>query len=380
MVRRGFRAAAVLAALCVVACGSDETTPGGDTETRALMGEIYRAIQVLLPASAEPEPFEDPAKAAEFEAALARLSTSTDRLVDHVEGDAQGGFLARSIAYDTARVAQAYEAGRRDRAAFLVRRITESCIVCHSRLPDTADRPLAKGFLDVEGLAALPPDQRAALQLATRRFDDALATIEAQLASPDHPAMLLGALTDLLVVSVRIQQDFDRPVPVLERFARRPDLWSALRRDVEAWIAALPELRARTAGPPRLAVARALVEEARGLATVPDSHRSVAHYVAASSVLERFVEADPGPSAETAEAYYLLGLTEAWIGRNYWVTSAPFLLETSIRMAPGEPLARDAFALLERELLASFEGAEESLPPGDAEELAELRALIDARP
>jgi len=357
-------------------CGS-ESTKSGDPETRELMGRIYQAIQVLLPESAQPEPFSNPEKDADVAAALDLLATSTEQLETHVDDDAESGFLARSVARDARDVARAHAEGRRDRAAFLVRKVTENCVVCHSRLPDAAERPLASGFVDAKGLEALPFEQKAALQMATRRFDDALLTLEAQLTSPEHPAMLLGSLTDYLVISIRTQQDYERPLPVLERFARRPDIWTALRRDVEFWIDALPRLQKRTSGRPRLEDAREIAEEARSLAVAPGSHRGVAHYVVASSILERFLEAGRGDRVENAEAYYLLGLTEAWIGRNYWVTSAPFLFETAIRMAPGEPFSRDAYALLERETLQFYEGSDEEISPDDASNLAELRALFD---
>ncbi len=61
------------------------------------------------------------------------------------------------------------------------------------------------------------------------------------------------------------------------------------------------------------------------------------------------------------------------------MTAAPFLLERAIRLAPGEPFAREAFALLERETLMIYEGSDfEDLPAEDIALLSELRALIDA--
>jgi hypothetical protein len=72
-------------------------------------------------------------------------------------------------------------------------------------------------------------------------------------------------------------------------------------------------------------------------------------------------------------------VSEARIGRNYWVTQAPFFLESSIRLAPGEPFARDAYALLESETERAYEGSSvESLPAEDRARLAELRQLIAA--
>jgi hypothetical protein len=235
---------------------------------------------------------------------------------------------------------------------------------------------MAAGFLDDEVLAKLPLEEKAALQMATRRFDDALVTLERRIGQYDHPALMLGALTDYLVVALRVKGDYQRPIPVLRRFAARNDLWTTLRLDVEYWIESLPRLGQLARGEPDLGVARELVGEARGLDPFPGSHRSVAHFVTASAILERFIETHRQRDALTAEAYYLLGVTEAWIGRNYWVTPAPFLLETAIRTAPQERFAEQAFALLERQTLAEYEGADDDIPEEDRQRLDELRALI----
>jgi hypothetical protein len=284
-------------------------------------------------------------------------------------------FLARSVARDARDVRRAWREGHLPRTAFLLRQITEDCVVCHTRLPSD-DSPVAQGFFEAGQLEGLPEEPRASLQMATRRFDEALATLESLLGSSEHPALLIGPLTDYLVVSIRVKQDFERPVPTLRGFAERHDVWPELRGDVETWLAALPELADRAGGPPSLEIGRALFEEGLALGAEPEAKRGLAHFVAASSMLQRFLRTNPPPEA-LGEAYYLLGMIEARIGRNYWVTPAPFFLEEAIRLAPNQPFAADAFARLERELLAAYEGAErEELPPEEAARLQELRGLV----
>ena len=232
--------------------------------------------------------------------------------------------------------------------------------------------------MDAGALEELPLEPRATLQIATRRFDAALETLESLLLSPaEHAAVLLGPLTDYLVVALRVKEDFERPVPVLQAFAQRPDLWTRLRLDVEGWVAALPELRARADGRSDLATARALLSEGKQLTEFPEDRAGLAHFVAASAVLQRYIDGNPTASPELGEAFYLLGVVEARIGRNYWVTSAPFLLEQSIRLAPAAEFADDAYALLERETFRAYEGSDwEDLPADDAARLEELRVLL----
>jgi hypothetical protein len=369
---------AALGALGSVRCGREEKAPAPEvSDTEAVMQQVFEAIRVALPASADPETFNAPQRRPEISAALAALDANAALVASHGVGkDAQAQFLARSVARDARDAHRAFDEGRYDRSAFLLQQITENCVVCHTRLPSD-DSAVAEGFVDSEHMSQLALEPRAAIQMATRRFDDALETLEKLLASSEHPALLLGPLTDYLVVSIRVKNDYTRPVPVLERFAARPDLWDRLRQDVETWIRVLPDLERRTAGEPDLGTANALIEEGEHLNTSPADRAGVAHFVAASGVLQRFIDGYHKRDRYLARGYYLLGLVEARIGRNYWVTPAPFLLETAIRLAPQEPFARDAYALLERETKMLYEGSdEEGLPDEDAARLAELRALV----
>ncbi|MEE8311586.1 MAG: hypothetical protein V3R77_04970 [Candidatus Binatia bacterium] len=345
------------------------------------MQQIFGEMSTLLPLSVRDGQLADPANRTRVARSLEILSRNGELLEQHaVREDGEMHFLARSMARDARRMELAYREERFERAGFLLQRITENCVVCHARLPSDADSLIAQGFLEQDQFDKLGLEPRATLQTATRRFDSALDTLEELLASPRSPVTLLGPLTDYLVVSIRVKSDYERPIPTLKRFAERPDVWTRLRTEVEFWIDVLPGLQARAAGPPDLTTARALLTEGHDMVEFAADRRWLAHLVVASAILENYIDSHPTPDPRLAEAYYLLGMTEARIGRNYWVTPAPFLLETSIRMAPGESFARDAFALLEQELLMSYEGSDyEEIPPEERLVLDELQTLI-ARP
>ena len=100
----------------------------------------------------------------------------------------------------------------------------------------------------------------------------------------------------------------------------------------------------------------------------------------ASGILYRFVNENPEPSPEVAEAYYLLGVSEARIRRSFWVSESEFYLETAIRMAPRAPFAPLAYALLEEETLAGYSGSSGVHLPADVlGNLEELRSLVEGR-
>lgn len=345
------------------------------------MREIFASMQLLLPLSADGDlgaPDERPA----VRRALEGLASNADLLARHAgENDPARRFLGRSLATDARNALDRYDEGRTDSAAFLVQQATENCVACHSKLRSPGDSPLAASFVDATALAKLRPEERARLQIATRQFDDALATLEGLFADPSvHPSAMLGPLTDYLIVSVRVKGDFERPLPVLEKFAKRPDLWVQLRGDVEQWIRDLRALRPLRDAPPSLARARELVEGARREQPLAPDERSLVRYVVASSLLHRWLAEEGHPPAEQSEAWMLLGACELHTGDSFWLSQADFYLETAIRRAPGSEPARRAYELLEAETIENHTGAAGAeLPPSVAARLAELHALAEGR-
>jgi hypothetical protein len=331
------------------------------------------------------ELFSSPEERPRIQKALDQLARYADQVEAHTRRtDGQVQFLARSIARDAQDVQRAYRNGQDARAAFLLQQITENCVACHTRLP-SKDTHLEDAFVDRGRMDGLAPYSRAGLLMAVRRFDDALEVLEGMLVDPDeHPALLIAPLTDYLVLSLRVKDDYERPIPTLRKLQNHSHIWEQLRLDIEGWIQALPSLRERTRGPARVDVARELVAEGRERNRMGDEQSGLVHFVAASAVLERVLDEHPGAetgspaAAELGEAYYLLGLVEARIGRNYWVSEAPFLLERAIRMAPREPYALEAFRRLEHEVLMQYEGSdEEDIDPEEQRRLGELRILVE---
>ena len=130
-------------------------------------------------------------------------------------------------------------------------------------------------------------------------------------------------------------------------------------------------------GKPSLATARAIFEEGQRITLAAGSRAALVHNIAASAMLERFIDTHSEAGLEVGEAYYLLGLTETQAGRNYWVTQGPLFLETAIRLAPAGGFTPDAYAMLEEQLLLSYEGSDyEELPAEDAAHLKELWSLM----
>jgi hypothetical protein len=348
-------------------------------ETRALMRRIYASMETLLPLAADPDRFADPARGPEVRGALDALAGNADALAAHAGArDAEARFLGAALAHDARETRRFYDLGNYDSAAFFLRETTSHCVACHSRLPHPGDSPIAAGFVTETTLRALPPLERARLLVATRRFDDALAAYEHLFADAGtSPMEMHGAAVDYLVVALRAKRDFERPVPVLRRFGARPDLWEQFREEVRAWIAEVRELAPRAQAAPSLAAARTLLAEAAARTRFPGDRRGLVHYIAASGMLHRLLVAEAHPASELAEIYYRLGVAELQLERGYWLSQADFFLEASIRTAPEDPFAREAYAVLEQETLLAFTGSSGRHLPDDVKRrLAELRKLV----
>lgn len=359
---------------------------GADTEraaTRQTMNRIFEAVRYVLPLSVDDTRFREAAVAPEIHRSLRLLTDNANVLAAHgVDADPGFEYLGASLAEYAFEADRRYAAGQFDSAKFFVQRLTDFCVACHSRLPTEGDSLLTQGFVTESQLAKLPPQQRAALQVATRQFEAALHTYEQLFADRTvHPAELVhGPLTDYLIVSIRVRRDVERPIPVLNAFAARPDLWRNLRADIEHWSTALNAVREQATQAASLDRGRQLVDQANRRASFPADRQALIYHILASGMLHRVLEAhygDGGDTLEVAEAYYLLGLTELRIGRDFWLSQAQHYLETAIRLAPQTPFAQRAYALLEEETVLGYTGSSGVTVPDDvASRLEELRRLM----
>jgi mono/diheme cytochrome c family protein len=353
-------------------------------ETRARMDEIFAAMRFLLPLSLDAEKFEDDLHRPRIEQALALLDRSAASLAEHGRTqEVPFAHLSRALAVDARDIHIRYQQGHAREARYLVQTLTETCVACHSRLPAAGDAPPSEAFLSEVTARDLRAPQRAKLAYATRQFDDAETLYEAVLVDPAVSATdldLEGHLDDYLELEIRVRQDPARAARTLQRFAARDDLPPALRTEVTHWRDALGRIaeRGRVGAP--LEVARAEVAQAESGRPERNDRESLVEYLDASALLHRSVAADGASEAQQADAFLLLGVIESRIGRSFWLSQAEAYLETAIRLAPGKPVARDAYALLEEYLTAGYSGsAGTNLPPDLKEKLELLREISEGR-
>jgi hypothetical protein len=349
--------------------------------TRARMTELVEALRVALPLSLDPEAFAAEANRARLEAALRRLRDGASALADH-GGASDVGFshLSSTLARDAMDIHHRFVTGRVDEARFLLGELSNDCVACHARLPYGRDSEIGRSLWNAVDAASLPLDQRVRLQVATRQFGPALESYESLLAgnavSPTE-LDLGGYLSDYLAVAIRVRGDLPRARRHLDAWRRRPDLPAYLQDLAGVWVDALGALDAPTPKGAEVARAKQVLEQARTVRRFPADRAGLVHDLVASGLLHRRVTELGKPTPESAEAYYLLGVTELRIGSSAWLTEPESYLEAAIRAAPGQPAARQAYVVLEESTLLGYTGSGSAgeLPPEVTRWLAELRRL-----
>lgn len=367
-------------------------------QTRARMDQIFGALVTVLPLSLNGAEYEKPANRELVLGKLKELSEQSQNLQSHASGnDRMFAFVAGSLAKDARDIYRWYGRGSYGESRYLLHNLTENCIACHSRLPESKAFPAAEAFFKDVKVANLPLMERAQLQMATRQFDAALQTYEELFKSSGgrtSEIIMMDGFVDYLKLCVRVKRDVVRPVAVLEGMLKRPDLPKFASLQLEQWIASLRRLAKRRDNPgTELPAARKLMVEAQRASEFPMDRGRLVDFIYASRLLNSYVQKkDPGtageknglPSAtlqvqrpDLSEAYYLLGVTESIIGRSYWLSQTEFYLETAVRSAPHSKYAEKAYAFLEEQVVVEFSGSSGTNVPEDMQKtLDDLRKLM----
>ncbi len=372
-----------MAAVLLGILGTNDAARSDWTEqeaTRDTMQVIFDSLHYLFQIDLAGGRFDSPQNKDQVLVALRELDDQSAILASHgFSEDASGLFLASVLERYSLLMLRNFEQGETERVQELLYGLTDVCIACHTRLPSSDDSTVAKEFADSKTIASLPLERKARIQVATRRFDDALVTLETLLESgdPGDPAVLEPAIRTYLTVNVRVKGDMERPIPILEAIEERSTPHSAWRRDVASWGQSLESYRDKPFIVDPLRSARESIDSAADLD--PSRQRgALVDYLAASSLLHRYLVSNPDDVMAISEAHYLLGLAEYRIYEDDWLPQAELYLEVAIVLAPHAPWAEDAYALLVEKISRTYMDAPDGqLPPDVVERLIELRQAID---
>lgn len=352
--------------------------------TRETMRVIFQSLRYLLQVDISGQAFGEASNRDKVLAALRELDDQAAILASHGFVDDTGGmFLASVLERYSLLLLRSFEQDEPGKVQELLYGITDVCVACHTRLPSPRDSPVARHFADSSSIASLPARKRARIQVATRRFDDALDTLESLLESQGDAdtVVLEDALRSYLILNIRVKGDMERPIPILEAVEEKLAPDSALRGDLEAWLASLQHYRDVPFVSDPLQTARQIMAAA-DKGDFPSPRSALVEYIAASSLLNRYLLSNPADAMDVSEAHYLLGVAEYRIHRDDWLPQAELYLEISIVLAPDAPWANPAYKLLVEKIDRTYTRLPGGrLPPDVEERLWELRQAIDsARP
>ena len=361
---------------------SSQVTASSWTEreaTRQTMQAIFDSLRFLLHLDASGENFDDPKNRTRVLQALRELDDQAAILAAHGFSEDSGGmFLASVLERYSLLLLRSYEHGEHEHVQQLLYGITDVCIACHTRLPSPNDSPVARQFIESKEFASLPPRKKAQIEVATRRFEDALATFETLIESARSidPSGFEDLLRTYLIINIRVKGDMERPIPMLELVAERSDPHSAWGRDVEIWLESLQALRDQPYTGEPLETAREMLSTADS-ASYPSRRSALVEYVAASSLLNRYLRSNPPDTKDVSEAHYLLGLAEFRIRPDEWLPHAELYLEVAIVLAPDAKWAKPAYELLVEKIDQTYGKSPNGPPPEVEERLRELKQAID---
>ncbi len=380
------RVGALLAGLLLfpAIAGAAESRDEGMAGTRATMQGLFGSLQTAFILSLNLDEYQVPKNRKQIQASLDALAANANSLEAHGQPLSHSyDFLRSSLAADAREAGRRYRAGEYESSQFVLHQITENCFACHTRLPSAGKFDLGAGFISKSQREALPLEARVKLAVATRRFNTALATCEMIFRSSEIPAAeieLMGAFEDYLKIMIRVESDYGRAISALEQFSKRPDVPGYLQGQLEAWIASLRALGREKAGKEGYERAKQLIKKGQLQNRFPADRRGLVYFVAASGILHHHVNQKSERESDLAEPYYLLGVAESYIGNSFWISETEFFLETAIRLAPGSPVAKQAYAFLEDFTIREFTGSGgEDLPEDVQASLGALRDLSEGK-
>lgn len=359
-----------------------ETTPEKQqAATRSIMAKIFSSLTTVLPLSMNGKEFSDPKNRDKILAELRNMRDGTNALVEHTKSfDGSYGFIAKSMSRDIKDIYNWYDKGATSESRYLLQQVSENCISCHMKLPDPGHAPRMDHFFKEVAVSKLSPPEKARLQVALRQFDDALATWEDMFKTWPKPSELfaMDTLPEYLKVVIRVKGDSKRALDTLDSLTKRTDLPKFMAREVNAWKNSLRNLAGEISKQGNeLNRSKKIIQNARRSMEYPMDRTALVDFIVASGLLNRYMQGKAITADHKAESYYLLGMTEALIGRTTWLSQTDYYLEASVRSAPKSKTALKALDALEQQILMEYSGSGGTNIPDEIEaNLEELRNLV----
>lgn len=311
--------------------------------------------------------------------AYSRINGETNRLAalaHGLEGKAKDApdqdqslqIIGGLFAQETQRTAKLLSLGYRSYARDRLRATLGYCMACHTRAPGMS----VPGLPNDPRIASLRPLERASYYASTRQFDRALDAYEKVVTGPEasvNPFDRERAARSALAIAVRVRQDPDRSLQVVQAYMGTPKLPEFMREIASQWKGSIEQWKKE---PPRreltddglYAEATRLLSDARQMQKSPTDRNAEVLYLRASDVVHELLQRGAkGPRA--AQALLMAGMSyDVLDGLHVWELQEPYYL-ACVRTAPHSEIAQQCYRRYEESVLLGFTGSAGTNLPDD---------------
>jgi hypothetical protein len=376
----------VLTFSMVVGCSSSETkrTEKVPDQWQGDMQVLSQTLTELFPLLANKKEFEDPKNASKIDAATQRLvklshDVSNDKMqekLSQVDVDPSLKLIAANFRREITTATDAWRVGNREYARISLRNVSSMCIQCHSR---GEHGPKFASWVDEKQFTYLSRLERAELNAAVRRFDEALLIYQQILDDPN--AFQPGswdwerAAKNALNIAVRVKQDPVMAMSIVDKIINTSNAARFFKSDAREWKVFIQRWKSEGKSKlDELAQGRRLVNEARTQNIYPASRATYVLYLRASALLHNYLR-KPAKASSEAEAFYLLGQSYAALREPNEANLEDFYYKACIFKVPHTEQALKCFERFQENQFLDAFGERQMLPSST---LDYLKYLEDA--
>lgn len=354
------------------------------------MQNLEQSLNHMIPLIYDRAEFTDSRNEKKIRAGMESFSKSVhnispDKSKELVGQDPLFTFTLNRFRGDLNRAVEGFDSGHKEYSRSVMKSVVGHCFRCHTR--NAVGPEFKGGGLDLAGLK-LNRLEKSDLLVASRRYDEALTTLESVIddnkEGRDFPFEVERALRRYLSLMVRVKKEPSRAITKLDQFLERKAVPYYLIEDTRKWKKSLESwsssIKGGTSAKNPIRTAKNMIQKARKGQEYRKDHSSDVEYLVATTILHDGLTGMKRAS-QLAEAYFLLGESYEVLGDlGYW-NLHEFYFESCVREWPKGPLARKCYERLEESVFVGYSGSSGvHVPYHEKKRLNELKNLISVDP
>lgn len=345
------------------------------TSTILPMNRAFVALTDLLPFLQDQGAFLDNKNGTQIKEKLLTLDKAlkTARHSTLIQHD----LFAPSYALITENISEsvkAFEAGKKGYSHWMLQELTNLCLDCHTRMPETHASSFQSGELQLEpgkfkNLYAL-----ATAQLIVRRYADAkntfLRDIQDKLIKKDFENLLLP-FQQILLIDTKVQRDLEGMEKTIDLYVKKETMPDSLKKTLKKWHKRIGFWKKdlfhkngiQNDKELKLFIKNKLTP-LKNTAYLDESYQ--VDLLIGSGLLSHYFFINPETSL-APEVSYWLGLLEKRLKRNDFFGSGDYFLKQCIRKYPRHPAAKECLIEYKESVEFDFSGSGGTIIPPEVQ-------------